>query len=60
LLTMMRRRVDGDPVVRERTVRLFLIGLAAQSLHFMEEDVTGLRIGFPHCLVSRHGRRTSS
>jgi len=50
LLTMMRRRVDGDPVVRERTVRLFLIGLAAQSLYFMEEDVTGFAYRFPALL----------
>jgi hypothetical protein len=50
LLTMMRRLVDGDPVVRERTVRLFLIGLAAQSLHFMEEDVTGFAYRFPALL----------
>ena len=50
LLTMMRRLVDGDPVVRERTVRRFLIGLAAQSLHFMEEDVTGFAYRFPALL----------
>jgi hypothetical protein len=50
LLTMMRRLVDGDPVVRERTVRLFLIGLAAQSLYFMEEDVTGFAYRFPALL----------
>ena len=31
-------------------MRLFLIGLAAQSLHFMEEDVTGFAYRFPALL----------
>jgi hypothetical protein len=50
LLTMMRRLVDADAVVRERTVRLFLIGLATQSLHFMEEYVTAFEYWFPALL----------
>jgi hypothetical protein len=40
LLTILRRPVDGDQVGRERTARLFLIGLTAQCMHSMEEFVT--------------------
>ncbi len=49
LLTILRNPIDGDLTSRERTARLFLIGLAAQCLHFMEEFVTRSRIGFPRC-----------
>jgi hypothetical protein len=37
LLTILRRPVDGDLVGREQTARLFLLGLAVQCIHFMEE-----------------------
>jgi hypothetical protein len=47
LLAILRRPVDGDLVGRERTARLFLIGLAAQCLHFMEEFVTRFQDRFP-------------
>jgi hypothetical protein len=49
-LTILRRPVDGDLAGRERTVRLFLIGLAAQCLHFMEEFVTRFQDRFPTLL----------
>jgi hypothetical protein len=49
-LTILRRPVGGDLVGRERTVRLFLIGLAAQCLHFMEEFVTRFQDRFPTLL----------
>jgi Protein of unknown function with HXXEE motif len=50
LLTILRRPVDGDLAGRERTARLFLIGLAAQCLHFMEEFVTRFQDRFPALL----------
>ena len=50
LLAILRRPVDGDLVGRERTARLFLIGLAAQCLHFMEEFVTRFQDRFPALL----------
>jgi len=59
LLTILRKPVEGDLAGRERTSRIFLIGLAAQCLHFMEEFVN-FRIGFPRCWASPHGLKTSS
>jgi hypothetical protein len=50
LLTILRRPVDGDPAGRERTARVFLIGLAAQCMHFMEEFVTRFQDRFPTLL----------
>jgi hypothetical protein len=50
LLTILRRPVAGDPAGRERTARLFLIGLAAQCLHFMEEFLTRFPDRFPELL----------
>ena len=50
LLTILRRLVDNDLTGRERTERLFLIGLAAHSLHFMEEFVTRFEDRFPALL----------
>ncbi len=50
LLTILRGPVDGDQVGRERTARVFLIGLAAQCLHFMEEFVTRFQDRFPTLL----------
>ncbi len=50
LLTILRRPVDGDLAARERMVCLFLIGLAAQCLHFMEEFVTRFQDRFPALL----------
>jgi len=45
-----RRPLTGDLVARRRTLRLFLIGLAAYSLHFMEEYLTGFQERFPAIL----------
>jgi hypothetical protein len=50
LLTIQRRPRDGDLAARERTGRIFLIGLAAQCLHFMEEFVTHFPDRFPPLL----------
>jgi len=50
LLTILRKPVGEDPVGRKRTARLFLIGLAAQCLHFMEEFVTRFHDRFPALL----------
>src|SRR5229473_123632 len=50
LLTILRKPVDADLAGRERTARLFLIGLAAQCLHFMEEFVTRFHDRFPALL----------
>jgi Protein of unknown function with HXXEE motif len=50
LLTVLRRPVTGDLAARERTALLFLTGLAVQSLHFMEEFVTGFEDRFPALL----------
>ncbi len=50
LLTILRRPADGDLGGRERTVRLFLIGLAAQCLHFMEEFASRFQDRFPALL----------
>jgi hypothetical protein len=50
LLTILRGPVDGDLAGREQTARLFLLGLAVQSLHFMEEFVTHFPERFPALL----------
>jgi hypothetical protein len=50
LLTILRRPVDGDLAGRERTARVFLIGLAAQCIHFVEEFVTRFQDRFPALL----------
>ena len=49
LLTLLRPPAD-DRAGRERTARIFLLGLAVQSLHFMEEFVTGFEQRFPALL----------
>ena|SRR5208283_3195068 len=50
VLTIVRRPVESDAAGRERTVRLFLIGIAAQCLHFLEEFVTRFEERFPPLL----------
>jgi hypothetical protein len=50
LLTILRRPVEGDAAGREQTVRLFLLGIAAQCLHFLEEFVTRFPERFPTLL----------
>ncbi len=51
LLTVVRKPLDHDSeqdtIGRERAVSLLLFGLAAQSLHFMEEFVTRFQDRFP-------------
>jgi len=49
LLTIMRRPV-ADLAARDQTTRLFLIGVSAQCLHFMEELVTRFQDRFPALL----------
>lgn len=50
LLTFLRQPPAGDLIARERTVRLFLLGLAVQSLHFTEEFITRFQDRFPALL----------
>jgi len=56
LLTVVRKPLDLDndkpqnTIDRERTLGLFLFGLAAHSLHFMEEFVTRFQDRFPALL----------
>jgi hypothetical protein len=47
LLTILRRPVDGDLAGREQTARLFLLGLAVQCLHFLEEFIAHFEDRFP-------------
>jgi hypothetical protein len=49
VLTVTRKPV-ADLGQREKATRLFLIGLSAQCLHFMEEFVTGFQDRFPALL----------
>jgi Protein of unknown function with HXXEE motif len=50
LLLTLLRPPTGDRACRERTAGIFLLGLAVQSLHFMEEFVTGFEQRFPALL----------
>jgi hypothetical protein len=50
LLAILRRPGSGDVAGRERTARLFLVGLAGQCLHFTEEFVTRFPDRFPPLL----------
>ena len=50
LLTIVRGPLSRDLAGREQTARLFMIGLAAQCLHFMEEFVTRFQDRFPSLL----------
>jgi hypothetical protein len=47
---MMRGPLRADGDARARLARLFLVGLAAQSLHFTEEFLTGFQARFPPLL----------
>ena len=40
----------SDTTARDRLIALFLIGIAAQSIHFMEEFLTGLYQKWPELL----------
>ncbi len=48
-LTLVRRP-RTDSAARDRLISLFLIGVAAQSLHFIEEFVTGFHCRWPELL----------
>lgn len=52
LLTIVRGpgSLDRDLIGRERAARLFMLGLAAHCLHFMEELVTRFEDRFPALL----------
>src|SRR5271163_1231660 len=50
LLTILRKPLEGDSAGRRRVARLFLLGLAAQCLHFLEEFVTRFQDRFPRLL----------
>ena len=50
LLTTLRKPPADDPIGRERTSRLFLLGLAVQSLHFTEEFLNRFEDRFPALL----------
>jgi hypothetical protein len=50
LLTILRRPVDGDLAGREQTARLFLLALAVQCMHFLEEFITHFEERFPALL----------
>ena len=49
-LTILREPVDVGGAGRERTVRLFLVGVAAHCTHFLEEFVTRFQVRFPALL----------
>ncbi len=44
------RTVHPDTVARDRLISLFLIGIAAQSIHFIEEFTTGFHCRWPELL----------
>jgi Protein of unknown function with HXXEE motif len=50
VLTILRRPAKSDLAGREQTARLFLIGVAAQCLHFMEELITHFEDRYPALL----------
>jgi hypothetical protein len=50
LLTIFRPPAGKEAVDDERLARLFLIGVGARSLHFMEEFITRFQDRFPELL----------
>jgi hypothetical protein len=50
ILTILRWPAGKEAVDDERMARLFLIGVGAQSLHFMEEFITRFQDRFPELL----------
>jgi len=50
LLTILRRPLVVDVAAREQTARLFLLGLAVQCLHFLEEFIGHFEDRFPALL----------
>lgn len=50
VLTYVRRQNHADEKLRDATVQLFLVCMAFQSLHFVEEFLTGFHIRFPERL----------
>lgn len=49
-LTLGRPFPSRDPKARDRLIRLFLLGVAIQCLHAIEEFVTGFHVRFPALL----------
>jgi hypothetical protein len=52
-LTFMRLP-RADTTARDRLIALFLVGIAAQSIHFVEEFVTGFYCKWPELLGLSH------
>ncbi|MFQ5708650.1 MAG: hypothetical protein ACE5HO_14440 [bacterium] len=50
ILTLFRPAAKPDPTVCNRFVHLFLLGIACQCLHFVEEFLTGFHIRLPSFL----------
>ena len=46
----LARRPRTDPAARDRLIALFLVGIAAQSCHFIEEFVAGFHCRWPELL----------
>jgi len=49
VLTVARPLIPG-PLARDRLVRIFLLGVALQCAHFVEEFTTGFYVEFPQLL----------
>lgn len=47
LFTIFRRGAKPDPTLTQRFIHLFLLGIALQCIHFIEEFVTGFYTRFP-------------
>ncbi len=50
VLTVVRLAPSTDPSRRDRLLRLFLLGVAAQCIHTVEEFVTGFYLSWPRLL----------
>lgn len=50
LLTLFRKPPSSNSLARASTLRIFLLGLAAQCLHFAEEFLTRFESRFPELL----------
>ncbi len=50
VLAVSRPITNRDPAARDRLLRLFLLGVAVQCLHVIEEFVTGFHVCWPELL----------
>ncbi len=50
LLSLRRSTLSQDPAARDGVLRLLLLAIAVQCLHFGEEFVTGFHVRFPEML----------